>query len=160
MSKKPCIQCGNDCDILPVQLGDLFTLCYLRVCDGECMFLIAYEFMRNNREHKQFRGKLYDMQNEEDKQERDDLVNVLDDEFLRRMRENFETNPNLLSHPVPQGIVDMFKNNPGIPCNGGTTMKFIRPSKQDRVRWANDHVNRLKKDLRDALHELERLENE
>lgn len=111
MCLKPCIQCGKDCEILPVQLGDLFTLCFLRVCSGECMFLIAYEFMRDNCEHKQFRGKLYDMQNEEDKKERDDWVKEVTDESLKMMRESFEANPNLLSHPVPEGIVEMSQKN-------------------------------------------------
>lgn len=31
MATKPCIQCGTECDILAVQLGDIFTLTYLRV---------------------------------------------------------------------------------------------------------------------------------
>lgn len=162
MSLKPCIQCGKDCEILPVQLGDLFTLCYLRVCGGECMFLIAYEFMCDIFEHKQFRNKLYEMQNEEDKKDRDDLVKEITDEWLRSRREHqhLEANPLLLSHPIPEGIAEIFENSPGIPQAAGTTMRFTRPSREDKIKWANKHVERLKDDLRNALHELEGLENE
>jgi hypothetical protein len=103
------------------------------------MFLIAYEFMRDNYEHKQFRGKLYDMQNEEDKKQRDEWVKIVTDESLRMIREDLD--PLLLSHPVPQCVVDMFKNNPGIPqCDVGNTMRFTRPSKQDKVKWANETI--------------------
>lgn len=91
MSLKPCIECGKECEILPVQLGDLFTLCFLRVCSGDCMFLIACEFMRENCEHKQFRNKFYELQNEEDKKERDEYVKEVTDESLKMMREHSET---------------------------------------------------------------------
>src|SRR5277367_6119294 len=94
MTTKPCIECGKDCEILPIQLGDMFTLRFLRVCSGECMFLIAYEFIRDIYEHKGFSGKLYNMQNEEDKNLRDDFVKEVTDESIKNMREHFKTNPN------------------------------------------------------------------
>jgi hypothetical protein len=73
---KPCIQCGNDCEILPVMLGDTFTLTYLRVCSSECMFLVAYDYLYDICHHKDFRNKLYELQNEEDRGKRDDAPTV------------------------------------------------------------------------------------
>lgn len=156
---KPCIECGKDCEILPVQLGDLFTLTNLRVCSAECMFLIAYEFMREECIHKQFRNKLHTLENEEDAKERAAYVKMITEESLKEMAKHFKENPLLLSHPVPNEIVDMFKNAPPIP-SCGPTARFTRPKVEDRIKWAKEHVNRLKKDLREALHDLEKLENE
>lgn len=34
------------------------------------------------------------------------------------------------------------------------------PPKQEKIRWQTEHVERLKESLRDALHDLENLENE
>jgi len=143
---KPCIECGKDCEILPVQLGDIFTLTYLRVCSGECMFLIAYEFMRDISEHKQFRVHLYDKQDEEDNKLRDEYVKQVTDEYLKTMRDDFKVNPNLLSTPVASGIFKMF-NASSIPQSSGTTMKFTRPSLEDRIMWQTQHVESLKTKL-------------
>ena len=160
MTLKPCIECGKDCEILPVQLGSLFTLCYLRVCSGECMFLQAYEYMREHCIHKQFRGHLYDKQEEEDKKLRDEWVKEVTDESLKQMREHFEANPNILSTPAPSCIAEMFSSRPEIPANCGKTMKFTRPKLEDRIKWAHQHVERMKTGLREALKDLEKLENE
>jgi len=160
MSKKPCIQCGNDCEILPVQLGDIFTLTYLRICSPECMFIEAYDYLYEIGYHKSFRGALYDKQNEEDMAERKAYVNDVTEGALRMMREHFETNPNLLSTPAPDCILKMFEGVPPIPQCATQTMRFTRPTKQDKVRWQKERVDRLKKDLQEALHELDGLENE
>lgn len=160
MTLKPCIECGKECEILPVQLGDLFTLTYLRVCGAECMFLIAYEFMRENCQHKQFRNKLYELQDEEDKKERDTWIKHITDESLKSMREHLEASPNLLSHPVPNAVVEMFSGSPVIPQSCGKTMRFTRPKLEDRIKWAKEHVNRTKRALREALSHLERLTHE
>jgi hypothetical protein len=45
------------------------------------MFLIAYEFICDRNKHKEFRGMLYDMQNEEDKKLRDDYVEEVNQEL-------------------------------------------------------------------------------
>jgi hypothetical protein len=160
MSLKPCIECGKECEILPVQLGDLFTLCLLRVCSGECMFLIAYEFMRDQAEHKQFRKKLYDLQNEEDKKERDDYVKEVTDESLKMMREHFEANPNMLSTPAPNCISELFASRPEIPHSCGKTVTFTRPCMEDRIKWARQHVQRAERGLAEALKDLDKLELE
>lgn len=157
MTLKPCIECGKDCEILPVQLGDFFTLTYLRVCSGECMFLQAYEYLREVGYHKQFRNSLHDKENEEDKKERDEYVKMVTNESLRMMREHLEACPALLSHPVPNEVVEMFKSTPQIPCSSGATMRFTRPSIEDRIKWAHERVNQLKQDTNEAEQELIRL---
>jgi hypothetical protein len=157
---KPCIECGKDCEILPIQLGDFFTLTNLRVCSAECMFLIAYEFMRENCIHKSFRNKLNTLENEEDAKERAEYVKMITDESLRMMKEDFEQNPNILSHPVPSLITEMFSSRPEIPVNSGKTRRFTRPCLEDRITWAKEHIQRMKDQLRDALHDLEKLEND
>lgn len=160
MSKKPCIQCGNECEILPVQLGDIFTLTFLRICSPECMFMEAYDYLYEMGEHKTFRGKLYDKQNEEDAAERKEYVDSITDEPLRMMREDLPVNPNLLSTPVPDCILKMFEGVPPIPQCSSQSMRFTRLTKQEKIRWQKERVDRLKKDLREALHELEGLEND
>jgi hypothetical protein len=124
------------------------------------MFLIAYEFMRDNCQHKQFRGKLYDLQNEEDKKERDDWVKEVTDESLKMMREHLEINPNILSHPVPTTISEMFASRPEIPYSCSTTMTFTRPCIEDRIKWAKERVEGMKKELREALNDLDKLEKQ
>lgn len=160
MTLKPCIECGKDCEILPVQLGDFFTLTYLRVCGSECMFLIAYEFMRENCEHKQFRNKLHNMQNEEDKAERDAYVEEVTNESLKMMREHLQANPDLLSRPVPNLISEAFVNSPGIQQCSGETMRFTRPKLEDRIEWAREHLKRTEKAAAEALDDLHKLIDE
>ena len=108
MTLKPCIQCGNDCEILPVQLGDLFTLTFLRICSAECMFMEAYDFLYSIGYHKSFRAKLHDKQNEEDAAERKVYVDQVTEESLKMMREyltcplpvpSFRSNLNTVSLP-------------------------------------------------------------
>lgn len=154
---KPCIECGKECEILPVQLGDLFTISYLRVCSGECMFLQAYEFLREIGYHKQFRGSLYDKQNKEDKKERDDYVKMITDESLKSMREHFESCPELLSTSAPSFVSELFKNSPTISSNCGTTMRFTRPKLEERIRWQKESIERLKKQLEDEEESLNKL---
>jgi hypothetical protein len=107
---KPCIECGKDCEIWPIQLGDFFTLTYLRVCSPDCMFLVAYEFMRDIGEHKSFRNKLWELQNEEDRAERTRFVEGVTQDSIKLMREQFESCPDLLSRPVPNLFHEMLKN--------------------------------------------------
>lgn len=42
----------------------------------------------------------------------------------------------------------------------GKTMQFTRPTKHQKIKWQAERVKRLNKDLREALKELEGLENE
>jgi Sec-independent protein translocase protein TatA len=154
---KPCIECGKDCDILPVQFGDFFTLTYLRVCSPECMFLVAYEFMRDIGEHKQFRNKLWELQNEEDKALRTNHVDEVTQESLRSMREHFEKCPDLLSRRVPNLVSDLFKSAPTISSNCGQTMRFTRPKLDDRIKWQLESVQRIKTQLADERDQLEKL---
>jgi hypothetical protein len=126
MENKPCIVCKKDCEIWPVQLGDLFTLCYLRVCSHQCLFLLAYEFMHTIYQHKQFRGKLYNMQNEEDKKLRDDFVKEVTDESLKMMRDSI-----LLSLPVSEGLeINLTYDTASTQPLLGSTMRFTRFSKE------------------------------
>lgn len=154
---KPCIECGKDCEILPVQLGDFFTLTYLRVCSPECMFLVAYEFMRDIGEHKQFRNKLYELQNEEDKSLRTQYVDEVTQESLKSMREHFESCPDLLSHRIPNLVHDLFKTAPNINSNCEQTMRFTRPKLDDRIKWAKEHVVRMQNNVEEAMEDLQKL---
>lgn len=160
MTTKPCIECGKECEILPVMLGDSFTLTYLRVCSSDCMFLIAYEYLYEIGHHKDFRGRLYDKQNEEDKRERNEFIEETTRAVLDSFRKNLEANPGLLSTPIPQGIFDAFSSASTIPTSSGCTMKFTRPSKEQKISWAQDHVDRLQKKLKDALEDLDKMKNE
>lgn len=153
---KPCIECGKECEILPVQLGDFFTLTYLRVCSSDCMFLVAYGFLREIHEHKQFRNYLYDLQNEEDKAASSKFVDEVTQESLKRMREDLEKNPNLLSTPIPQGISEMFKG-PHISQNCGQMVRFTRPSIDDRIKWQTQSVERLRTQLANEEEDLKKL---
>lgn len=157
---KPCIECGKDCEILPVQLGDFFTLTYLRVCSAECMFLVAYTFMREIGEHKQFRNHIFGLQNEEDKALRTEHVDEVTQESLKSMREAFENCPDLLSRPVPNLVHDLFKSTPTISNQCGQTMRFTRPKLDDRIKWAKEHVVRMQNNVEQALEDLQKLLNE
>ncbi len=154
---KPCIECGKDCEILPVQLGDFFTLTFLRVCSPECMFLVAYSFMRGISEHKQFRNHLYQLQNEEDKALRAKHVDEVTQDSLKSMREHFENCPDLLSRPVPNLVHDLFKAAPTISASGGQTMRFTRPKLDDRIIWAKEHVVRMQNNVEQAIEDLQNL---
>ncbi len=157
--KKPCIQCGNECEILPVQLGDTFTLAYLRVCGPECMFLVAYDYLYEIGYHKQFRGALYEKQDEEDKKERDQWIKEVTDEAIRMMGEHFAANPKMLSTPAPDCVLKMFSDCPPLPASCGV-MRFTRPSKEDRLRWQAEHVQRLRSQLSEAEKDWEALQSE
>lgn len=91
-TKKPCIECGEECDIFCIQSSDLFTLCYLRICSAECMFIIAYEFMQENCIHHLFRNKLNELQNEEDKKLKDDRIKEITDESMKNIEKAFRSN--------------------------------------------------------------------
>lgn len=160
MTLKPCIECGKECEVLPVQLGDIFNLCYLRVCSGECMFLIAYEFMRRNCQHKQFSNSLEELQNEEDKKERDCWIDEVTDEWHKRLKESLEFNHDLLSLPVSEGLSSLFLDNQFPLPEVGNVMRFTRPSIEKRILWAKEHVEHVKEKLVEAMKDLEKIENE
>lgn len=160
MTLKPCIECGKECEIFPIQLGDFFTLTYLRICSDQCMFLTAYEFLRGIGEQSTFRNFLYENEYEDDKKDRDEFVKIVTEDALENQRKHFEANPNILSSPIPQSVIEMFSKGETIPYSSGQTMRFLRPSKQDRLKWANERVERLKQDLKEAVLDLERTENE
>jgi hypothetical protein len=159
MTNKPCIECGKECEILPVMLGDTFTLTYLRVCSPDCMFIIAYDYLYKIGYHKDFRNSLYDMQNEEDKKQRDEFIKLTTTEFLADFGKRLAENPDLLSTPAPECITNMFDQAPQIPFVSGDTMRFTRPSKDERLRWAKEHLERMKEKLKEAHDDLEKLEN-
>lgn len=159
MSKKPCIQCGTECDILPIELGDIFTLTYLRICSAECMFLVAYDYLYQISHHKAFRAYLYDKQDADDKAERDAWIEKITEESLNRLRESLAANPDLLSAPIASGFFSMLEESVLPPKCSSQTMRFSRPPKEERIRWAKEYVEQMKGKLREALEELDRLEN-
>jgi hypothetical protein len=159
MTTKPCILCRIECDILPVQLGDFFTLTYLRVCGAECMFLVAYDYLYEIGEHKSFRNSLHDKENDEDKAECKRFRDEVTKQALESMRKDLENSINLLSTPIPPLIHEMFSNSTPLPQTGGT-MKFTRPSKKDKISWQAKHVVGLRERLAEAEKDLEALINE
>lgn len=156
MTLKPCIQCRKDCEIMPVQLGDFFTLTYLRVCSPECMFLEAYDFMYSIGEHKHFRNHLYNLQNEEDNKERSAFMEKVTKEAMKNMAEDLKANPNMLSAPVSNSVLEMFASKPNFP-SVGATMTFTRPSRANKIKWQTEHVESLRKKLAEAENDLEYL---
>lgn len=159
MTKKPCIQCGKDCDIWPIMLGDSFTLTYARLCNPECLFMEAYDFLYSICEHKSFRNRLFEKQDPADRKARDEFIDLATKEFLEDFGKSLAANTLLLSTPVPQGVLDMFKDVERIPFTG-ETMRFTRPSKEEKIRWAKEHVKRAQADLMQAQIDLEKLLNE
>lgn len=144
---------------MPVQLGDSFTLTYLRVCGPECMFIVAYDYLYEIGEHKSFRNSLYDMQNAEDRAERDRVMKEVADESLRMLGESFKANPGLLTMPMPHSITQLFAEAPTVCCYSSTTIKFTRPTKKQKIKWAKDRVKRLEGDLLEAELDLAKAEN-
>jgi len=158
--KKPCVQCEKECDIEPIQLGDAFTLTYLRACSPECMFLIAWDYFYEIGHHKDFRNKLHDLQNEEDKKLCQEFIEATSKMFLENFKKHLQANPKMLSTPVPEEFLNMFKDVPKIPVSSGCTMRFTRPCKEQKIVWAKEHVERVKEELKEAIEDLEKYENE
>jgi hypothetical protein len=161
MSDKPCLQCGTECKILPVQLGDIFTLAYIRFCSAECLFMMTYEYLYKIGYHKSFRNSLLVLEEVEDAAMRKDFVDTVTDDALKVLHECLQDNSNLLSTHVNDSILKIFEGVPPIPslCSN-QTIRFTRLSKQEKIRLQTDHINRLKDSLRDALHDLEKMEND
>lgn len=99
MSKKPCIQCGTDCEIFPVELGEMFTLTYLRLCGAECLFLVAWDYLCEIGHHKEFRNRLPKKQNEEDAAECKSYVDRVAVFTLERLLSATESG----QPPLPKG---------------------------------------------------------
>lgn len=158
-TKKPCIQCEKECEILPVQLGDMFTLTFLRICSGECMFQMAYDYFYEIGYHKDFRNSLYDKQNAEDKAERDQFIDATTKAYLEDFRKHLEANPKMLSTPAPEGVLKMFSEAPQIPACSAP-IRFTRPSKEDKIKWQRRYVEQLREKLNDAELDLAKVENE
>jgi len=95
--------------------------------------------MRDIGEHKQFRNKLYELQDEEDKALRTKHVDEATRGSLKSMREHLEKCPDLLSHPVPDLVHNLFKESP-ISTNCSQTMRFTRPKLDDRITWAKEQL--------------------
>lgn len=157
---KPCIECGKDCSILPVQLGDFFTLTNLRVCSGECMFLIAYNFLYENHLHRDFRNKLNTLENKEDAEERAKYQKIITDEALKDQEKYFKENSTLLSLPVPKKMTDMFLSMKPIPQTASKTCCFTRPKIEDRIKWQTKYIEDQKMKLEEAKKYLLKIENE
>ncbi len=159
MTTKPCIQCGEACDVFHLMLGDTYTLTYLRICDNECLFYEAYDYLYRLGEHKSFRIYLNEKQDIEDKKDRDEFIEIATKQFLEHFEKIFSENSGLLSQPIPQGIFNVFKDVKFIPqCSG--PIRITRPCYEDRVRWARERANALEKQLVDAKKELWEIENE
>ncbi len=143
--KKPCIQCDKECDILPIELGDSFTLTYLRICSPECMFMTAYDYLHDIGCHRDFRTHLSVLQSEEDRKAKDEFIRRTTEAFLQDFGDHLKLNPNLLSVPVPKVIEEMFggRENLNFPFSSGKAMKWAQPSKEDRILWAKKHIKSI-----------------
>lgn len=83
MAKHPCIYCKKDCDILPLQLGDVFTLTYLRLCNAECLFFLTCEYLYETGMSYDFNAYLWKKQIPEDRKERDDFIERTSNESIK-----------------------------------------------------------------------------
>lgn len=160
--KKPCIQCGELCDIFPVMLGDTFTLTYLRVCGPECLFLEAYDYLYKICYHKDFRNHLSDKQYEDDAKLCDEFIKTTTDQYLESFEKHLKANPEMLTYPAPDSILSLFKDSNKIPNTSAGTMCFKRynPTKQEKMRMQKEHIEKLQKDLREAQDDLDKLMND
>lgn len=158
--KKLCIICQEPCDIYAIRLGDFATLTYLRICSPECLFKVTHEYLYSINKHKEFRNHLYDLQNEEDKAERDADLDASMKESLKLMSESLKKNPRLFTHPAPD-FIKMFLG-PKIPENSSQTMRFRRYeyTKEDRIEWKKDYISELNRKLAEAAEELAKIEAE
>ncbi len=66
----------------------------------------------------------------------------------------------LLSVPTSDCVLNLFESLSQIPKSPDQLMRFTRPSREERIRWVTEYVNRLKADLRVALEDLEKIEDE
>jgi hypothetical protein len=123
------------------------------------MFLVAHDYLYEISYHKDFRNWLYKKQDEEDAAERKAYVDGVTEEALRMMREDLQHNPKLLSTPAPECLLKIFEDVKPIPqCSA--PMRFARPSKADRLKWQEEHVQRLRNQLNEAEKDWEALQSE
>ena len=158
MSKKPCIECGEPCDIFPIQLGDFATLTFLRLCDFKCLFMQAYQFMYEIHEHKTFRNRLYELQNDDDKVE----VDHFHADNLKKLSKH-KPDPKMLSYPINQGILNMF-NAPEYQTliDNGKVVRFKKffMSKDVRLQHQKKMIDVLKTKLKEAEEDLVKIQEE
>lgn len=159
-TKKLCIYCKENCEIFPIMLGDSFTLTYLRVCNTDCLFWVTYDYLYSICHHKDFQNHLHESQEAEDKKKCDEFIRLITDQFLDDFKKHLEANPKLLSTPTPPEFFKMFSEAPSFPMCNSTPMKFYRPTKKERLKWAKENVVRTCEAWEQALKELDKLERE
>lgn len=152
MGLKPCTNCGEECEIFPIQLGDQFTLTYLRVCDYKCLFETAYEFLYSLSDHKNFRNFLLDLENEEDKADRKVYLEELQKEQLSKISEKL--NSDLLKAQLPIELFKSFKNAEPIEKHS-KTLKFCRIPEEELIRLQKEFIEAQRKKLKEAERDLE-----
>lgn len=147
---KPCISCGEPCEVFAIQLGDSFTLTWLRVCNERCLFETALEYLYSIGESKNYRNSLYKLMNKEDSEALYKFMDQATEAALKDFRKHLEENPDLLTTPYPKGIIEAFKDHKQIPVNSGTTCRFVRPKVEDLIKYQKQYIDDLKRRLRDA----------
>lgn len=160
MIKKPCIYCGDDCDIFSIQLGDAFTLTYLRLCDWECFFWLTYDYLYSLGRHRDFRHYLYEKQSPEDEKEKDEFIKFSTSQFLEEFKKGLGINPYVIPSPIPEVLLKLFYDTPFFNLDRSTSIKLCRSSKEDKLKWAKEHVEKMHTALENALKDLRDIENE
>lgn len=156
---KPCLVCDKPCEIYSIQLGDVFTTSYLRICSDGCLFDLAHEFLYSICEHKNFRNWLSKKELKEDSKERDAFIDEITNYAIESIKESLKGSENLLSRPKSPLTEKMFGQGE-IPQKTGPTMRFKRPSLKDRIKWQKEFITRQKTLLKDAEDDLREMENE
>lgn len=157
ITQKPCLVCEKQCSIYAVQLGDSFTLTYLRLCSGECLFELAYEYLHSLYEHKTFMNSLFSKENEEDRKAREKSEQIRLEAFLKAQKESLEKNPSLLTAPIP----DFFKDINRMPIfHLGKPIKFIKSSPEIRLEREINYIKNLNNKLEEAVKDLKKILNE
>ena len=155
--EKNCLHCGKKCEIFALQLGDFFTLTYIRVCNFTCLFSLANEFIYELGEHRAFGQFLKEKENEEDKEACALFIKQMIKNSLETMEKDFKGNPNLLLTPATEGLLKILENSTPFPENSGKTIRFTRTSKEEQIKCHKKYIENLKSRLKDSENELEKV---
>ena len=99
------------------------------------------------------------MQNEEDKNLRNQVIENATKESLKYLGQHLKINANILSCPFPDVINNLFSGQTTIG-ESSQPMRFTKASKEKRLQWQREHIDRLNLKLKEALEEMEKIKND
>jgi hypothetical protein len=155
MIKKPCIICDKECERMPLQLGDAFTLTLLYLCSDACLWETALNYIYESCEYKGYRNYLAGLMLPEDKQELREYHEKRM-EVIRSQRESPEYHADMLSTPMPNFIYSPLAGE-CLPLQSGSTYRFTRPTRDQKVSALQEAVERTKNILKDYEEDLQKI---